>query len=151
MADLPPAILYGEVPQHCVRIVASSFAIQPELLGGILYVEGGRRGMANKNTNGSFDYGPAQINSAWLDRTEASGVNAHDLQNDSCKNLWTAGWILRRCLNKFSSSFWHGVGCYHTGENPKKPAQLQRQRDYALKVHRAVMKTRVEFLKWLNT
>lgn len=150
MVDLPPAVLHGEIPQACVMIVARSYQIEPELLGGLLYVEGGRRGMANKNKNGSYDYGPAQINSAWVEKTKAAGVSAHDLQHNSCKNLWAAGWIMRRCLNKFSNSFWHAVGCYHTGENPKKPEQLQRQRDYALKVHRAIQKTRGSFLRWLN-
>lgn len=149
MVDLPPSVAHGEIPQVCVVIVARSFRVEPELLGGILFVEGGRKGMANKNTNGSYDYGPAQINSAWLDRTERVGVGANELQHDTCKNLWAAGWILRRCLNKFQNSFWHGVGCYHTGENPKTDAQLKRQRAYAVKVFRAVQRTRGPFLNWL--
>ncbi|MDU4254433.1 lytic transglycosylase domain-containing protein [Pseudomonas sp.] len=151
MSDLPPAVVYGEIPQSCVMLVARSYQLEPELLGGILYVEGGRRGMANKNSNGSYDYGPAQINSAWLSKTKEAGVTANDLQHDSCKNLWAAGWIMRRCLNKFNNSFWHGVGCYHTGENPKLPEQLARQRSYAVKVHNAIQKTRGAFLRWLNS
>jgi len=151
MVDLPPAVVHGEIPAACVIVVSRSYQIEPELLGGLLFVEGGRRGMANKNKNGSYDYGPAQINSAWLEKTKAAGVTAKELQYDSCKNLWAAGWILRRCLNKFANSFWHGVGCYHTGENPKRPEQLQRQRDYAVKVHKAIQKTRGAFLRWLNS
>jgi hypothetical protein len=150
MVDLPPAIANGEIQPACVLVVAQAYQLDPELLSGILYVEGGRKGMANKNTNGSYDYGPAQINSAWLDRTESAGIGAQELKNDTCKNLWAAGWILRRCLNKFPNSFWHGVGCYHTGENPKSSAQLNRQRQYAKKVHKAVEKTRVPFLRWLS-
>ncbi|MBA1280199.1 lytic transglycosylase domain-containing protein [Stutzerimonas stutzeri] len=149
MLDLPPSIIHGEIPQACVVVVSQAFKIEPELLGGILFVEGGRKGMANKNTNGSYDFGPAQINSAWLDRTEPVGVGAKELQHDACKNLWAAGWIMRRCLNKFQSSFWHGVGCYHTGENPRTEAQLARQRAYAAKVFRAVKRTRGPFLNWL--
>lgn len=151
MVDLPPAIAHGEIQQACVIMVAQAYQLEPELLSGILYVEGGRRGMANRNTNGSYDYGPAQINSAWLERTKAVGIGAQELRNDTCKNLWAAGWIMRRCLNKFSDSFWHGVGCYHTGENPKSAAQLKRQREYAIKVHRAISRTRNSFLAWLST
>ena len=150
MFDLPPAIQHNEVPRSCVMTVARSYQLPPELIGGLLYVEGGRKGMANKNTNGSFDYGPAQVNSAWLSKTEEVGIGASALQHDTCANLWAAGWIMRRCLNKFSNSFWHAVGCYHTGENPKKPEQLARQRTYAVKVYRAIEKTRGPFLKWLN-
>lgn len=150
MVDLPPAIAHGEIPQACIRVVAQAYQLEPELLSGILFVEGGRKGMANRNTNGSYDYGPAQINSAWLGKTKAVGIGANELQHDPCKNLWAAGWIMRRCLSKFSASFWHGVGCYHTGENPKTEAQLKRQREYAAKVHRAVNRTRSAFLIWLS-
>ena len=150
MIDLPPAVAHDEVDRACVVMVARSYQLEPELIAGILYVEGGRKGMANRNSNGSYDYGPAQINSAWLERTRSVGIGENELKYDTCKNLWAAGWILRRCLNKFSNSFWHGVGCYHTGENPRSSAQLKRQRDYAAKVHKAVEKTRVPFLRWLS-
>ncbi len=113
-------------------------------------VEGGRNGMANKNTNGSFDYGVSQINSAWLPKTKEVGVGPQELQNDACKNIWTAGWIIRRCLNKFNNSFWHGVGCYHTGENPKTPDQLARQKSYALKVYNAANRINVPFTEWMS-
>lgn len=106
--------------------------------------------MANRNTNGSHDFGVAQINSAWLDKTEAAGIDAAALKNNSCANIWAAGWIMRRCMNKFKTSFWHAVGCYHTGENPKSKAQLSRQRSYARKVHVAIERIRVPFNAWLS-
>ena len=149
MIDLPPAILHDEVPRHCFSVVVSAYQLQPSLLGGILYVEGGRNGMANLNKNGSYDYGAAQINSSWLEKTKEIGIDAEQLKNDTCKNLWTAGWILRRCLNKFNGSFWDGVGCYHTGESPKKPEQLARQKQYALKVYKAAHKVEASLARWL--
>ena len=150
MIDLPPAIQHNEIPRQCIVRAAASYQLPLELIGGILYVEGGRLGMANKNRNGSFDYGPAQINSAWLPTLKDSGIDAQALQHDPCKNLWVAGWILRRCLDKFASSFWHGVGCYHTGENPKRRDQLERQAAYAGKVARAAARIRGPFIAWLN-
>ena len=150
MVDLPPSVQAGEIPRQCVMVVSRAYSIEPVLIGGILFVEGGRVGMANKNTNGSFDYGPAQINSAWLDKTRKVGIGSEGLRTDACKNLWAAGWILRRCLNKFSGSLWHGVGCYHTGENPKTAAQLARQKLYAQKVHKAVQRSGTRFMAWLR-
>lgn len=149
MIDLPPAIMHNEIPQSCVMTVARAYDIPPILIGGILYVEGGRKGMAMPNTNGSFDYGPAQVNSIWLKETKKIGVNEYELRNDTCKNLWAAGWIMRRCLNKHADSFWHGVGCYHVGEYASKPAQLDRQRSYAAKVHRATIKIESSFSRWM--
>lgn len=150
MMDLPPAIYHNEIPQACVVLVSRAYAIPPLLLGGILKVEGGRKGMAMKNSNGSYDYGPAQVNSAWLKETKKIGLGSHELQNDTCKNLWAAGWILRRCLNKHSDSFWTGVGCYHAGEYASKPAQLERQRLYAAKVYKATIKIEKSFARWLG-
>lgn len=150
MMDLPPAIMHNEIPQACIVLVSKAYGLPPLLLGGILYVEGGRKGMAMKNTNGSFDYGPAQVNSAWLEKTKAIGVGADELRHDSCKNLWAAGWILRRCLNKHGDNFWTGVGCYHAGEYASKPAQLERQRNYAIKVHKATIRIEKSFSKWLG-
>lgn len=151
MIDLPPALIHNEVPQQCLMVTAKAYGLPPELIGGILMVEGGRNGMANRNTNGSFDYGVAQINSAWLPKTKAAGVDSEGLKSNACKNLWAAGWIMRRCLNKFNNSFWHGVGCYHTGENPKSPAQLERQRQYAVKVYKAIARMKRPFSEWLSS
>lgn len=150
MMDLPPAIYHNEIPQACVVLVSRAYAIPPLLLGGILKVEGGRKGMAMKNSNGSYDYGPAQVNSAWLEKTKTIGVGENELRYDSCKNLWAAGWILRRCLNKHSDNFWTGVGCYHAGEYARKPAQLERQRLYAAKVYKATIKIERSFARWLG-
>ncbi|HCF4721407.1 TPA: lytic transglycosylase domain-containing protein [Pseudomonas aeruginosa] len=149
MVDLPPSIQHNEVPLSCYMRTVEAYQLPPLLLGGILMVEGGRNGMANLNSNGSRDYGVAQINSAWLPKTKEVGVTADDLQHNACKNLWTAGWIMRRCLNKFSNSFWHGVGCYHTGENPKSPDQLERQRSYARKVYNSIVRINGPFNQWL--
>lgn len=150
MIDLPPAIMHNELPQACVIAVSNAYQIPPLLIGGILKVEGGRKGMAMPNTNGSYDYGPAQVNSAWLEKTELIGIGVNELRHDTCKNLWAAGWILRRCLNKHSSSFWTGVGCYHAGEYARKPEQLERQRAYAVKVYNATVKIESSFARWLG-
>lgn len=150
MVDLPPAIQHGEIPVSCLVVTANSYQLPPLLLGGVLMVEGGRNGMANLNANGSRDYGVSQINSAWLDKTKAVGVDAEALRTDACKNIWTAGWIIRRCMNKFDQSFWLAVGCYHTGENPKTLAQLERQRKYAKKVHDSIARISGPFTTWLK-
>jgi len=150
MVDLPPAIAHNEMPLSCFIATVNSYQLPPLALGGILFVEGGRNGMANVNTNGSKDFGVSQINSSWLAKTRAAGIDSDDLQNNACKNIWAAGWILRRCLDKFPESFWHGVGCYHTGENPKTPAQLGRQVSYAKKVYAAAERIRGPFNDWLS-
>lgn len=151
MLDLPPAIVHEEVSPRCVLMAAQSFNVPPLILGALMVREGGRNGMKNKNKNGSYDYGVMQINSAWLSRTQKVGFNESALRYDGCKSVWVASWILRRCLDTFNQSFWHGVGCYHSGENPKKPEQKARQVNYAQLVFKAAQRIDKHFHQWLNT
>lgn len=149
MGDLPPAVQYGEVPRSCIVVTAQAYQLPVNLIGGVLLVEGGRVGMAKPNTNGTVDYGPAQINSAWLERTMPAGVDAEELRDNACANIWVAGWILKRCISIFSPSFWKGVGCYHAGENARTPKQLERMSSYAAKVHSAIADHGAAFSNWL--
>ena len=103
MFDLPPAIAAGEIPQQCVVATIQRYQIPATLIVGILGQENGRVGTASRNSNGSVDYGPGQVNSIWLATLAPYGVTAKDLQWDGCKNLWVSGWIMRRCLNKFNN------------------------------------------------
>lgn len=149
MGDLPPAVLHGEVPRSCVLATAQAYQLPVTLIGGVLFVEGGRLGMAKRNDNGSVDYGPAQVNSAWLTRTRPAGVSEQELRHNSCANIWVAGWILKRCLDKFTPSFWRGVGCYHAGENARSPKQIERMNSYAAKVHKAIANHGAAFSRWV--
>lgn len=151
MFDLPPAIASGEIPQHCVAAVVNYYRVPPNLIVGILGQEGGRVGTASPNSNGSVDYGPAQINSAWLKTVQPYGVTAHKLRWDPCMNLWVSGWIMRRCLNKFPSSEWMAIGCYHVGENPRKESHYTRMQAYAQKIRAKSIQYAPAFQRWLTT
>ncbi|WP_455233613.1 lytic transglycosylase domain-containing protein [Geopseudomonas aromaticivorans] len=151
MFDLPPAFTHNEIPYACVIQTLNTYALPPDLFIGYLGQEGGRVGMANRNSNGSLDYGPGQVNSVWLKSLRAYGVTEQSLQWDPCMNIWVSGWIMRRCLNKFSGDFWKGVGCYHVGEFPSKPAHFRRMNEYAHLVHSKAAKYRQGFRRWLAT
>lgn len=149
MFDLPPAFLNNEVPHVCVVQTLNQYQLPPDLFIGYMAQEGGRAGMANRNDNGSFDFGVAQVNSSWLKSISKYGVSARDLQWDSCKNIWVSGWIMRRCLNKFAGDFWKGVGCYHVGENPRTASHHRRMAEYAQLVHSKSQQYRQGFQRWL--
>jgi len=151
MFDLPPAFLHNEIPHRCVVQTLKQYQLPPDLFIGYMGQEGGRIGMANRNRNGSYDFGVAQINSSWLKEIGRYGVTASDLQWDSCKSIWVSGWLMRRCLNKFAGDFWKGVGCYHVGENPTTPEHHRRMAEYALLVHSKSQLYRQGFYRWLTT
>src|SRR6185312_5860169 len=76
-------------------------------------VEGGRLGSASHNKNGSYDYGPMQINSIWLPKLAAYGYTQHHLQYDACANVMAGTWILSQNIAN-ARNLWHGIGGYHS-------------------------------------
>jgi hypothetical protein len=149
MFDLPPALAHNEIPHQCVVATISRYQLPPNLLVGVLAQENGRVGTASPNANGSYDYGPAQINSAWLKTLKDYKVTAKDLQWNGCMNIWVSGWIMRRCLNKFSQNAWMAIGCYHTGENPRTDTHVRRMYSYAGEIQKKAIKYAPRFQQWL--
>lgn len=111
---LPPSFTSGEVPAICIAYTAAKFELPANLIVAILKTEGGRVGMESRNTNGTDDLGPMQINSTWLTVLKEHGIDRAALRDDGCLNVWVGGWILRSGLNS-ASSWWRGVGRYHSG------------------------------------
>lgn len=86
-------------------IASQTHDVPPALLTGIYKAEGGKVGQEVKNTNGSYDLGPMQINTIWLpELSKKWGVNketAHrKVRDDACTNINVAAWILRKHLNE---------------------------------------------------
>lgn len=149
MIDLPPSIAHQEIPRQCIVATLQRYQIPPNLFVGYLGQESGRVGMANTNKNGSVDYGPAQVNSAWLKTLKPYGITAQDLQFNPCTNIWVSGWIMRRCLNKFADDAWKAIGCYHTGENPKSNEHVARMYEYTKLVQGKAIQYGPAFQRWL--
>jgi hypothetical protein len=68
--DVPPSVPpYAQLDQEAVRCIAqasSRYQVPELLLHAIVRKEGGRKGLAVTNKNGSRDLGLAQINTVWL-------------------------------------------------------------------------------------
>lgn len=108
--------MFHDVPIDCINQAVVSYAVPASLIMAIIFVEGGRNGIRMSNTNGTFDYGVMQINSAWLpDVARQFGYSAYDLQFDACKNVNAGTWILRKTLNtEVHQSLMYAVGAYHS-------------------------------------
>lgn len=102
----------------CLMAAAASRDLPPQLLVGILDVEGGKVGFERQNSNGTRDLGPMQVNTLWVTVVaKAHGVPEAEvetsLRDDGCYNVHMAAWILRRCIEDMGDQ-WTGVGCYHS-------------------------------------
>lgn len=99
----------------CMVQAASDYALPLRGLIAIWITEGGGIGTESKNKNGTSDYGPMQINSAWVKRLQADfGVTQQMVTQDFCCSVRAGAYILRYEINHAGGSFWDGVGHYHS-------------------------------------
>jgi len=108
------ALTINGVPIECVNQAAIVYQVPATLLISILKVEGGHIGTASPNSNGSFDYGPMQINSFWLTKIKQYGFSKNQIQYDPCANVYVATWILGQEIANAGNDVWRGVGNYHS-------------------------------------
>jgi soluble lytic murein transglycosylase-like protein len=109
-----PPIEPVPVTQECIMQTAQRFDLPILLLHTILKVEGGTVGEVSFNKNGTYDIGPMQINSIWLENF-VPYVSPSQILYNGCINLQIGAWILRSNINKAKGDFWKGVGNYHSG------------------------------------
>jgi soluble lytic murein transglycosylase-like protein len=102
----------------CLMLAAQTYSVPPQVLVGILHVEGGRIGQQVRNTNGSYDLGPMQINTLWLPEL-ARNWNVSErtalkwVRDDGCTNINVAAWILGQHLAE-TKSLARAVAQYHS-------------------------------------
>ena len=107
------AIYIHGVPVDCINQAAVEYMVPAELIISVLMIEGGHIGDANPNQNGTYDYGPMQINSIWLDKIASYGYTQQMIQYNPCANVAVGTWILSQAISD-SNDFWQGVGDYHS-------------------------------------
>lgn len=113
-----PAETNSSSSDDCVAKAANFYHIPVSLLSAVLRTEGGRVGQIHENENGSYDIGPAQINSIWLPVLAKSGITRGMVLNDRCLNISIGAWILGQSLNGANpqdpTEFWQHVGDYNS-------------------------------------
>ena len=103
----------------CLLISAQINHLPIMVLRAIHDVEGGAIGTVSHNKNGTEDFGPLQVNSAWLPTIavatgESPGTVRNRLISDACYNATTAGAILVGYLQEAHGDLWQAIGYYHS-------------------------------------
>jgi hypothetical protein len=137
IADLPPS------PQErvvCSIQAAVKYEIPANILLAIAEQEGGKPGLWLKNTNGTYDVGPMQFNTAYLIKLKALyGITAADVAAAGCYPYDLAAWRLRMHIHGDVGDLWTRVANYHS-RTPKYNA-----------VYRAhVMRRAIKWANWLE-
>lgn len=105
--------LINDVSISCIHQAVVDYQVPAKLIISVLKTENGYIGMANKNKNGTYDYGPMQINSVWLTTINKYGYTANDIQYNACDNVKVGAWILAQKING-EDQVWREVGNYHS-------------------------------------
>lgn len=113
--------------QQCLVSAAQRYHLPAPILQAVVLTEGGWKGLKKRNSNGSYDLGPAQINTIHLRELAQYGVSERQLMNDVCVNLHVAAYRLRFEINRVGD-LWRGVGNYHSRTPSLSAAYRERVR-----------------------
>lgn len=121
----------------CLITAANTYQVPPAVMIGIMQVEGGRVGQQVRNTNGSYDLGPMQVNTLWVPQlAKIWNVRPQTAQtwirDDGCVNVNVSAWILKQKILE-TGSLYQGIAHYHS-------ATTWRGHNYATKVIAAMDK-----------
>jgi soluble lytic murein transglycosylase-like protein len=115
---MPSALLIHGVPVECINQAAVTYYVPAKVIISVLNTESGEVGMASPNKNGTYDYGPMQINSIWLAKVAPYGYTREQIQYDPCINVMVGTWILSSniadSLAAANGGYWQGVAGYHS-------------------------------------
>jgi soluble lytic murein transglycosylase-like protein len=122
---------YKPATVECVMSASRLQGVPVPIIFGFLKTEGGHLGQESRNTDGSYDLGPMQINDrAWL-QTIAKMHFAGDaaaarnfVRDDGCYNIHIGTWIFKQALVEAGGDYRAAVGYY----NSHNPAYAERYR-----------------------
>lgn len=71
MVDLPDSVPVfrtsdANLAYACAIRAGKYYNVSPYLVQTLLKIEGGVKGSKVRNTNGTYDYGPMQVNTIWI-------------------------------------------------------------------------------------
>lgn len=137
--NLPPGRHPSErVIDSCIYRAADHYKINPLVLKAVRRQEAGKVGMANRNTDGSYDLGVMQINTINLPQISRKfpDVSALDLIYRACVNVFVGAWFLKGRIDRANGDVWRGVGNYHSGTPHLHKIYLDKTQDH----YRAIQK-----------
>lgn len=112
------AVMTAKMIGACLLLAAQTYDVPPAVMIGIMHVEGGRVGQQVRNTNGSYDLGPMQVNTIWLPQLARLWQVDHEtaqswVRDNGCVNVYVAAWILRQKIDK-TYGLYSGIAHYHS-------------------------------------
>ena len=134
--DLPPQDQERVV---CSIVVSVTYEVPANIVLAVAEQEEGRLGQWVKNTNGTYDVGPLQFNTAYLKELKSYGITAADIEHAGCYPYELAAWRLRSHILHDRGDLWTRVANY----NSRTPTHNARYRV-------SVMRKAAKWAEWLS-
>jgi hypothetical protein len=110
-----------DLPMHfhqervaCSIQAADHYRISPLVMLAVAEQEGGKPGQKVRNLNGTYDYGPMQINTVALKDLMPYGITEHQVMAAGCYPYYLAAWRLSGHLNNDSGDLWQRAANFHS-------------------------------------
>jgi hypothetical protein len=111
LPDLPPQLQETAI---CGISAAYEYGIPANVLLAVAQAEGGRPGQWVGNTNGTYDIGRLQFNTAYLATLAGYGITPAMAAQRGCYPYQLAAWRLRYELKTEHGDVWTRAACYHS-------------------------------------
>jgi hypothetical protein len=114
LPDAPPAPPHFEHRVVCSVAMAIRYGVPANLVLAVAEIENGKPGQWVENTNGTFDVGPMQINTAYLAELRKFGISSADVAGKGCYPYELATWRLKGHLVRDEGDIWTRAANYHS-------------------------------------
>jgi len=98
--EMPPLVDHSYAVemqvQECIEEASHKYNVPHLLLRAIRIKEAGTVGKVTRMSGKkSYDIGPMQINTIWLETLAGHGISEEELTNNPCANAHVGAWVLR--------------------------------------------------------
>ena len=98
----------------CSVIAAVKYDVPANIILAVAEIEGGKPGRYVENTNGTYDVGTMQFNTAYLQDLAQYGITAKDVAAAGCYSYELAAWRLREHILNDTGDLWTRAANYHS-------------------------------------
>lgn len=99
----------------CAIAASIHYHVPADGLLAVYQAENGHSGQWVRNTNGTYDIGPMQFNTAYLATLRKYGIKPEDVQNTGqCYPFELAAWRIHAHIQNETGDLWTRIAHYHS-------------------------------------
>lgn len=99
---------------ECIYSASSVYDLHPPYLLAVAEQEGGNFNSKVKNTNGTYDLGYMQFNTAYIKTLSKYGISESDLTKDNCYSYYLAAWRIKNHIVNDKGDLFKKIANYHS-------------------------------------